>query len=56
MRFEAGGSAYALSEAHQEKPARGEAFDPVLIRSTFRIAFLGLLHENGRRCSAEQSA
>ncbi|MFZ0207187.1 MAG: hypothetical protein WAL59_13965, partial [Roseiarcus sp.] len=56
MRFEAGGSASALSEAQQEKPARGEAFDHVLIRSIFRIAFLGRLHENGRRCSAEQSA
>jgi len=28
MRFEAGGTAYALSEAQQEKPARGEALIP----------------------------
>lgn len=56
MRFEAGGSAYALSEAEQEKPAPGEAFDHVLFRSIFRIAFLERLRENGRRCSAEQSA
>jgi hypothetical protein len=54
IRFEAGGSAYALSEAQQEKPRRG--FDHVLIRSIFRIAFLGRLRENGPRCSAEQSA
>jgi hypothetical protein len=56
MRFEARGSAYALSEAEQEKPAPGEAFDHVLFRSIFRIAFLERLRENGRRCSAEQSA
>ena len=56
MRIEAGGSAYALIEAQQEKPARGEPFDHVLIRSIFRIAFLGRLRENGRRWGAEQSA